>query len=398
MSAIQIADNVHWVGVRDPELEIFDIIMKTDHGTTYNAFVVKGTVKTALIDTAKKTHTNEFLARLSQVTEIEKLDYLIVNHNEPDHSGSIVDILDRNPGVKLICSAPALPFLKNIINRDADMTGVKDGHEIDLGGKTLRFFGMPYMHWPDTMMEYLVEDGILFSNDGFASHVSFDGTAIWADQHPEYFDHEFYYYWDAIMRPFSGYARRNLAKLDDLDIKVIATSHGPLIRHDARSFVEKYKEWSRDKSEGRKHVVVFYATSYGNTAVLAEKLADALKSHGFESTAVDVTSVKDDEAKALLEQSMAVVIGTPTFNGDAVEPVWHITNLLSTVYRLGKKAAVFGSYGWGGEGPKLVAERLAGLKLKVFEEDYRARLIPSDDELAELTAYAGRLAEFLNGK
>lgn len=398
MSAIQIADNVHWVGVRDPELKIFDIIMKTDHGSTYNAYVVKATDKTALIDTAKKTHTDEFLARLAEVTPIEKIDYLIVNHNEPDHSGSIVDVLDKNPDVKLICSAPALPFLKNIINRDADMTGVKDGHEIELGGKTFRFFGMPYMHWPDTLMEFLVEDGVLFSNDGFAAHVSFEGEKIWADEHPDIFDTEFYNYWEAIMRPFAGYARRNLKKLDDLDIKVIATSHGPLIRKDTRDYIDKYKEWSRDKSEGRKHVAVFYATSYGNTALLAEKLAEALKSHGLECTTVDATTISDEDAKELLEQSIAAVIGTPTFNGDAVEPIWHITSLLSTVYRLGKKAAVFGSYGWGGEGPKLVAERLAGLKVKVFEEDYRARLIPSDDELAELNAYAGRLAEFLGGK
>ena len=394
-NAIPVVDNVYWVGVRDPELEVFDIIMKTEHGTTYNAFVVKGTDKTALIDTAKKTHTDEFLARLTQVTPIEEIDYLFVLHNEPDHSGSIKDILDKNPSVKIICSAPALPFVKNVINREADIQGVKDGFEVDLGGKTLRCLGMPYMHWPDTMVAYLPEDKLLFSNDIFAAHVSFDGDQMWADQHADTFEHEHYYYWDCIMRPFSGFSRKNLTKLDKLDIDVIATSHGPLIRKDTSVWIQKYAEWSRDKAAGHNQVTIFYATSYGNTELIAKALADELTAKGLGTKTADVTTVSDADAKNLIEESNAIVIGTPTFNGDAVEPIWHITNLLSMVYRLGKKAAVFGSYGWGGEATKLVSERLSGLKLKVFEEDYRARLVPSDDELTELKAYAGRLAEFL---
>ncbi|MBD3257583.1 MBL fold metallo-hydrolase [candidate division GN15 bacterium] len=394
MSAFKIADNVHWVGVKDPELAVFDIVMKTERGTTYNAYLVQGE-KTALIDTAKKEFESEFLANVEEIIPLEKIDYLIVCHNEPDHSGAMQTVLDRNPNIKIICSAPGLPFARNIINRDADLTGVKDGHEIDLGGKTLRCYGMPYMHWPDTMMVYLPEDKVLFSNDIFAAHISFDSP--WADEAPpeDNFDFEFYYYWDAIMRPFAGYARRNLKKLDDLDIDIIATSHGPLIRKDIPQFIEKYKEWSRDKAEGRNLVSVFYISNYGSTTVMAKALTEELTNLGLEVKAVDMAEISDDDAKELIESSQAILIGTPTFNGDAVEPVWHFTSLLSTVYRLGKKAAVFGSYGWGGEAPKLVRERLAGLKLKVFEEDLRARLIPSDNEMTELKEYAGRLAEFL---
>ncbi len=397
MSAIQIAENVYSVGVKDPELPVFDIVMKTEHGTTYNAYLIKGE-KTALVDTVKVEFVEEYLANINEIVPVESIDYLIVNHNEPDHSGGILTILDKAPNIKLICSAPAMPFLRNIINREADITGVKDGHTLELGGKTLLFKGMPYMHWPDTMMDYLQEDKILFSNDGFAAHLATD--TLYDDEVPEGLDlaHEFYYYWDAIMRPFTGFARKNLTKLDDLDIQMIATSHGPILRSNPRQYIDKYKEWCADKTAGKQQITLFYASNYGNTKKIAEAMAGELGKQGLTTELANITEIDAAGAKELIESSIGVVIGTPTFNGDAVEPVWNLVNLFSTVYRIGKKAAVFGSYGWGGEGVKLVAERLAGLKLKVFEENYRVRLVPSEEELTELTAYSERLAKFFGGK
>lgn len=393
MSAIKLAENVYWVGVKDPELRVFDIVMETKLGTTYNAYLIKGE-KTALIDTVKKEFTEEYLANINEIIPIEQIDYLIVNHNEPDHSGAITTVLEKNPNIKLICSAPAVPFLKNVINREADITGVKDDHTLDLGGKTLVFKGMPYMHWPDTMMEYLQEDKVLFSNDGFTAHYS--GDTIFADEVTIDLDHEVYYYWDCIMRPFSGYIRRNLAKLDDFDIAMTAGSHGPIYRKEPRKYIEKYKEWTIDKAEGKNHVAVFFASNYGNTGKLAAAVAEGLKKHGFATSINDVSGLKASDAKELIESSTAVAIGTPTFNGDAVKPIWDLVNLFSTVYSIGKKAAVFGSYGWGGEGAKLVSQRLAGIKMKVFEENFRARLVPSDEEMAALDAYVGQIAEFFS--
>jgi flavorubredoxin len=395
MSAIQISKDVYSVGVKDPNLATFDIVMKLDHGTTYNAYLVKGE-KTALIDTVKRGFLEEYFANVNSVTSIDKIDYLIVNHTEPDHSGGIEAVLDRAPNIKIICSAPAVPFLQNIINRPADITGVKDDHVIDLGGKTLRCVGMPFMHWPDTMMEHLAEDKVLFSNDGFAAHLSFDG--VFDDEAGAVLEREFQVYWDAIMRPFTGFALRNLAKLDKLPIDMIATSHGPVLRTNPRQYIDKYREWSQDKSAGKKLVAVFYASSYGNTKKIAELLSAELKTHGFTTVLTDVAVIPPDKARDLIEESSAIVIGTPTFNGDAVPPIWDLVNLFWTIYRTGKKAAVFGSYGWSGEATKLVADRLSGLKLKVFEEQYRARLIPSAEELTELKAYSARLATFFGGK
>ncbi len=394
MSAIQIADNVFSVGVKDPELTVFDIVMPTKHGTTYNSYLVRGSEKTALIDGVKAGFTEESFANIAEVCPISDIDYLIVNHNEPDHSGSIPALLDRNPNLKLYCSGPAIPFLNNIINRESDITGLKDNQTLELGGKTLLFKLMPYMHWPDTMMEFLPENNILFSNDGFATHLCTD--TLYADEADSTdLEFEFKYYFDAIMRPFTGYMRRNLVKLDELDIKMLAPSHGPVFRNEPRKYIDLYKEWAADKSEGKNLVTIFYATNYGNTRLMAESVKKDLETTGLQVDLVDASFFNEEMFRERIESSRAVLIGTPTFNGDAVKPIWDLVNLFSTVYSIGKKAAVFGSYGWGGEGAKLVAERLAGLKMKVFQDNFRARLIPSSTEMDAIDEYSDKLIEFI---
>ena len=392
MPAINICDNVWEVGVKDPDLKVFDITMATD-GTTYNSYLIKGSDKIALIDTVKKEFTDEFLSNLEEITPIDKIDYLICNHTEPDHSGAIPAILDRNPNIKIYCSAAAVPFVKNIINREADIVGVKDKTQLELGGKTFTFRLMPYMHWPDTMMDFLEEDQILFSNDGFAAHLCSD--ELYADELTDDVDYEVEYYFKCIMRPFTGFIRRNMPKLDDHDIKMVAPSHGPVFRTDPLKHINRYKEWSKDKTEGKNLITIFYASNYGNTNKIAESLCRLLNKKGYDINLIDAVDCDADEVRESIESSKAVVVGTPTFNGDAVKPIWDLMSLFSTVYSIGKKSAVFGSYGWGGEGAKMVADRLRGLKLKLYEEQYRARLIPSDEEMHTLEDFANGFAEFV---
>ncbi len=394
MNTQKMAESVWWVGVKDPDLRIFDIVMETKQGTTYNAYLVKGE-KIALIDTVKKQFSEEYFAKLASLVDIASIDYLIVNHTEPDHSGAIVELLKRCPKLEIYCSASAVPFVKSTINMDAKIVGVKDDHTLDLGGKKLIFKVLPYMHWPDTMMEYLPEDKILFSCDGFAAHLA--GDSLWNDEQTGDLDWEVRYYFDAIMRPFTGYIRRNLTKLDALDIQMIATSHGPILRTKVRDYIDRYKAWSVDKTEGAQRVAVFYATNYGNTGLIAEEVATQLNKAGFSATLVDITQTSADDMREEIERSIAVVVGTPTFNGDAPKPIWDLLSLFSTVYSLGKKAAAFGSYGWGGEAPKLVLDRLAGLKLKVYPEPLKARLIPSESEIAEVKTFVENIAPFFRG-
>lgn len=395
MAATKIVDNVYYVGVQDPDLVVFDIIMPTQHGTTYNSYLVKGTEKTALIDTVKEPFTEQFFANIEQVVPIDAIDYLIVNHNEPDHSGAARTLLERNPKIKIYCGAASMPYVRNILNIDADITGLKDAQQLELGGKTLTFRLMPYMHWPDTAMNFLEQDRILFSNDGFAAHICTD--RLYADELTGGVDlaHEFWYYFDSIMRPFTGYIRRNLTKLDSHDIDIIAPSHGPLYRQQPRQWIDKYRDWSVDKSEGHRIVSVFYASNYGNTEKLAQQISRRLVDAGYEAPLVDITQTGEQRLKEQLEKSLATLVGTPTFNGDAVKPVWDFVALYSMVYAVGKKAAVFGSYGWAGEGIKMVADRLGALKQKMFTETFGARLVPSTEEKQNLDTWTSKLIEFI---
>lgn len=395
MSAISISDNVWWVGVRDPHLRVFDIVMQAQHGTTYNSYLVKGE-KIALVDGSKKEFSREYFENIRSIVPLEKIDYMVINHTEPDHSGAIAELLSYASNAQVIASGAALPFVKATINRDLPITMVKDDHVIDLGGKKLVFKIAPYMHWPDTMMEFCPENGILFSCDAFATHLCTDSMI--ADESDLDLQFEYQYYFDVIMRPFTGYIRKNLSKLDNFDIKMIAPSHGPVLRGNPRAWIDKYKEWCADKAEGRNQVTIFVASNYGNTRRLAEQISGVLQQSGFTVLLVDSEVVRPEHAREHMESSVAILFGTPTFNGDAVKPIWDVVGLVPTVYCIGKKSAVFGSYGWGGEGLKLVSDRLTGLKLKVYPENFRARLIPSDQEMADVVEFAKRVAEFIRGE
>ena len=395
MSAIKIAENVYWVGVKDPQLRIFDIVLETKYGTTYNSYLIRGTEKVALIDTVKRPFAEEFFANIAEVVPPEKIDYLVVNHTELDHSGSITLLFEKNPRLQIVAAKAAVPFVANTINVGVEIRGLKDDEVIDLGGRRLIFKGTPYMHWPDTMMEFLEPNGVLFSCDGFAAHLAAD--SIFADEMTVDLDHEIKFYYDAIMRPYAPFITKNMAKLAGFDVRMLAPSHGPIHRHDPGKVIKQYEQWSADKSEGSKQVTVFYVSAYGNTQKMAQEMAAELKDASLKPVLIDVAAMDESHARDQIEASVALVFGTPTFNGDAVRPVWNAVNLLSTVHSFGKKAAVFGSYGWSGEGVKLVSERLAGLRLKVFPETFRARLVPSDEDLAEVRRFTRKFADFVLG-
>lgn len=396
MNAISIAPDVWWVGVKDPGLRVFDIIMATEHGTTYNSYLIKGANRVALIDTVKEGFTDEFFRNIEEIVPLDQISLLVVNHTEPDHSGAMHALLDRLPNLEIVCATAALPFVRNVLNRDAKITTVKDNSEIDLGGKKLIFKTTPYMHWPDTMMEYLAEDGILFSCDGFAAHVAFDSP--WADESTVDFDHEVHYYYDAIMRPFAHYIRKNLTKLDGLDVRMIAPSHGPLIRREIGPHIDRYRQWAADKTEGKNQVAIVYVSSYGNTAKIADTLESKLRSRGYQTAMINAAVCEVETTRDTLESSRAILFGTPTFAGDAVRPTWDVVNLLSTISTRDTRAGVFGSYGWGGEGVKLVHQRLDGMKIKTFEEIFKARLVPSSEDMAGLDEWVGKFAAFIEEK
>ncbi len=390
MHPVELKNGVWWVGALDPQLRVFDIIMKADHGTTYNAYLVKGSDKTAVIDTNKAAFTGEYLDNIKQVTPLNEIDYIVVNHTEPDHSGALNALLAEAPQAKVVCGRNCVPFIRNILNRDVEPMVVGDGDTLDLGGKTLHFIQAPFLHWPDSIFTYLKEDTTLFPCDFLGAHYCDD--RLFDDLMDDY-GHAFEYYYLVIFRPFKQYVLEAIEKIKDLEIDLVCPSHGPMLRSDPWKLVGLYKEWSSIPAPSTdKTVLVFYASAYGNTASLAEKIADGLRTSGVKVQVMDIAGTELGIMINHIEAADGLVVGSTTINADAVEPVWNLLSNLATLKLKGKLGASFGSYGWSGEGSKLITERLRGLKFKTPLEPYRVQLVPTEEDLAGAVAFGKELA------
>lgn len=397
MRPMEITDGVHWVGALDPQLRVFDIIMKADHGTTYNSYLVTAGEKLAVVDTVKAPFYEEFMENLRSLVDVRDISYVIVNHTEPDHSGSLGRFLGEAPNARVVCDRQCRNFLKNILNRDVDPILVQDGDTLDLGGGVkMRFIHAPFLHWPDTMFTYLEDQKVLFTCDFLGAHYCDD--RLFDDLVDDY-SHAFEYYYLVIFRPFKKYVLQALDKIEGLDLRIIAPSHGPVLRSDPRSYMERYREWSSRPAPGEeKSLLVFYASAYGNTAALAEKIAEGARSEGVKVTVMDVAATELGLMIDRIEAADGIAVGSATINGDAVEPVWYLLSHLATLNLKGKVGAAFGSFGWSGEAPKLIAERLRGLKFRVEEEPLRVNLVPTAEDLERAVEMGKRLARSLQAE
>ncbi|HOG46025.1 MAG TPA: FprA family A-type flavoprotein [Anaerolineae bacterium] len=379
MQPVSLADGVYWAGVLNPDLRVFDVIMRTAHGTSYNAYLVRGE-KTALIDTVKHGFEDAFLARIRAVVDPQAIDYIIINHAEPDHSGALARLLDEAPRAQLIVSRSGEHFLRHILNRDVPMRKVGDGDRLELGGKTLRFVSAPFLHWPDTMFTYLEEEAILFPCDVLGAHYA---TEQLFDDLVGDFAEEWRYYFDVIMRPFKDKMLEALAKIDGWPLRLIAPSHGPILRTDPQRYVDLYRAWSTTPVRGpSRRVVVAYVSAYGNTRRMAEAVAAGAQEAGAQVRLVDA---EHEAAAGLLDEieaADALIAGSSTIVGDAIKPIWDLLSSLTTLRLKGKVGGVFGSYGWSGEAIPMLEERLKGLKLKLPEPAVKAILVPTAENLA----------------
>lgn len=396
MEAIKLKDNVFWVGAKDPDLRVFDVIMKTEFGTTYNSFLIKGK-KNILVETVKAHFGEEYLQMLEGLLQGEKLDYLITNHTEPDHSGSVRNIITRYPDIQVIGTRPAYMYLKAMLNQDLNFKVVTDGEELVLGDKTFRFVMAPFLHWPDTMFSYLVEDEILFSGDFLGCHYCVDKNKIFNNDSND-FHSAFEYYFNVIMSPFKEHALKALDKIKDLSIKMVGTSHGPVLVENIPEYIELYRKWSQNavKASDKKYIFIGYVSAYGYTRTIAEALYEALSQNSkLDVELIDISEYRLSDLKQRIENADGVLIGSPTFNQDALKPVWDLLSVTCPINVRGTLAAAFGSYGWSGEAVKLLEDRLKGLKFKVVESGLRFCFTPSDEDIKTTKEFAHKFAEML---
>lgn len=400
--AIAVSPRVHWVGALDPGIRTFDVILKTANGTSYNAYVVRGSSGVAVVDTVKEEFADEFFARFERVARYDEVRAIVLNHLEPDHTGALPELMQRAPRARLYISVKAQMMLKALLKREhLEFTPVDSGDRIDLGDRTLEFLHTPYLHWPDTQCAYLHQERILFSGDVFGCH--FCDARLFNDFSGD-FRFSFEYYYAHIMRPFRDYVMRALELIEPLPLAVIAPSHGPILRDRPEAYVARYRELAsprlkREVAPGEKTLLIFYISSYGNTARMAEAIyAAAQEVPGVRASLYDLTGGDIGTFADLLEEADGLVLGSPTINGDAVKPVWDLLSSLAVIDMKGKLGAAFGSFGWSGEAVRMIEDRLRGLKLRVPVPGLRLKLIPTPEEIRECRAFGQALGEELIGR
>jgi len=394
---IDLTPDVKWIGVLDYDIRTFDIVMHTDHGTTYNSYFINAAKKT-IIETAKEKFSDVFLSKLRKVTDPADLAYIVLDHTEPDHSGAMRQLLELAPDAVVVGSGNAIRYLGDIVNRPFKSLIVKDGDTLDLGNKTLKFISAPNLHWPDSIYTYLVEDKILFTCDSFGAHYCHEDLFddLVGDYHTD-----FRYYFDVILKPYSKFMVKAIEKIRPLDISMIATGHGPVLRKNWKNIVDETRRLSEEyvaltERSGMKRLLITYVSAYGYTAEMARLIAaGASKADNLEVEVLDIETADIGEMDSKLTIADGVIVGSPTINQNTLLPVYRLMAVVSPLRDRGKLAGSFGSYGWSGEAPSLIAEMLKNLKLKYFEEPAAFKFVPEDGKEKTLMEYGERFGRAL---
>ncbi|MGE0003015.1 MAG: FprA family A-type flavoprotein [Candidatus Izemoplasmatales bacterium] len=394
--------DIYWVGVIDQTLGVFDITEFTEFGSTYNAYLVVGSEKSAIIDTAKVNFSEDFLAKIESIIPLSKIDYLVLNHTEPDHSGSVQTLLEKNPHLTVISSAPGLSNLKEIVNLPFHSIRAKEDLEISLGDKTLTFSLQPNLHWPDTMFTYIPETHALFTCDFFGAHYAYEGVVSSVMKNADEYIGAMKYYFECLMTPFKKDVHRALDWIESKEVSFVGTSHGAVI--DDR-FLDQakalYRAWAEIPARNEIPMIAIpYTSVYGYTRQMLPYVVKGVQ-EAFEGKVqvevYDLVETTREDVIQAIRQSDGFLIGSTTILGDAVKPVWDLLTSLNPQIDGGKPAGVFGSYGWSGEGVKYVQDRLGQLKMKTVEP-FRIRFQPSTEQLEECVAYGKSFGEFVKNQ
>ncbi len=391
---LNINDSVKWIGILDFDIKTFDIVMETEYGTTYNSYFIDADKK-AIVETAKETFSDEYIDKVKSLTNPLEIEYIVLNHTEPDHTGSLAKLLEIAPNATVVGSGQAIKYVQDMHEVDFKSQIVKDGDEINLGNKTLRFIGAPNLHWPDSIFTYLVEDKILFTCDSFGAH--YCSNEMFDDLVGDYSD-AFKYYFDVILKPFSKFMLRAIDKIRPLEIDVIAPGHGPILRENHKKIVdlsEKYaKEYINANENQKKRVLIAYVSAYGYTGEMAHALAQGIKSAGdIDVDLLDIEKMDIGEIDSKLVLADAILVGSPTINQNILLQIYKLFAVINPIRDRGKLAAAFGSFGWSGEGVGIIEANLKSLKLNVVTSPAAMKFRPDSNQKDELIKFGKEFGE-----
>jgi len=380
MTSVKVLENIYWVGALDWNIRTFHgFTYSTHRGTTYNAYlIVDG--RTALIDTVHPSFTEEMIQNIREVIDPSKIDYIVANHVETDHSGAISEVLKLAKKAKIIGTAKCQSGLQKHYFGDWDFQVAKTGDEVSLGDKTLKFIEAPLLHWPDSMFTYIEKDKLLLPNDAFGQHWAtskrFDDEVnmeILMDEATKYYAN--------ILWPFSGLVLKKIADIQQLGLKIdmIAPSHGLIWRSYSTKIIEAYLKWAEGEASDR--ILVVYDTMWGSTEKMAKAILDGIMSEGVEVLLFRLPfSDRGDIMKELLD-SKGLILGSSTINNGILPTMAPFLEELQGLRPKNKIAAVFGSYGWGGGAVKVMEEKLGKAGIEVTAPGLTVKWVPSEDEL-----------------
>jgi len=386
LSVAKISESVYWVGVRDWNRRLFDALIPLPKGTTYNAYLIIGESKNALIDTVNPGFEKELEEKIRQIIDPGDLDYVVMNHAEPDHAGAIPYVLSINRKAMLVTTNRGARMAQKFYNvAENRIKIVSDRETIDLGGKTLRFIEAPMLHWPETMFTHLQESRILFPCDFFGSHVA---KELYDEELEDLIVHAQRYFGE-IMMPFRTMAEKALEKIKDLEIDMIAPSHGPVHKNTQR-ILEAYRKWTR--GETKRKATIAYVTMWNSTEKMIRPIAETLASEGIEIALYNLPSADMGDLARDLVDSRAIVLGAPTVLNGAHPLAVYASYLVKALRPPIKLGVILSSYGWGGGAIKHIQEILGPLEMEVVGA-MQVNGPPSENDIKQIIELGKTLAK-----
>lgn len=392
--SFKINDTVTWVGKIDWDLKKFHGDEYSTHrGSSYNSYLIRDE-KTVLIDTVWEPFTKEFVTNLKKELDIQKIDYIVINHSEVDHSGALVDLMKEIPNTPIYCTKSGARILKGHYHQEWNFVEVKTGDTLELGKHTLTFMEAPMLHWPDTMFTYLSGENMLFSNDGFGQHYASEFMYNDKVDQTELYQEALKYYAN-ILTPFS---KQVISKIQEilklnLPIDMICPSHGIIWREDPIQIVNKYLEWANEYKENQ--ITIVYDSMWNATRRMAESIAEGIKSINKDVTIKLINSAKSDKNDIVVEsfKSKIVLMGSSTINNGVLSSTASILEMLKGFRFRGKKATAFGSYGWSGEAVKIMTEELEKGGFEIINSGIKELWNPDEEALNRCREFGKSIAE-----
>ena len=389
MNKITLAEDINWVGVVDWNIRDFHGYT-TRRGSTYNAYLIKDE-KTALVDTVKQAFSGELVQKVSELVDPEKIDYIIINHVEMDHSSSLPIVAKYAKNATIIASQKGKDAIIEHYGPDFNIQTVKSGDQLKLGKRTLKFLEAPMLHWPDSMFTYIVEDKILMPNDAFGQHLAasqrFDDEV---DEHVLMEEAKTYY--ANILMLLGGMITRKIQEVVQLGIPIdmIAPSHGIIWRSNPSKIINAYLEWSSGKSQNK--VAIVFDTMWGSTDKMARSIAEGVTSQGVDVKMLKLRSSDNTEAMTEILDSKAVVVGSPTLNNQMFPTIGQFLTYATGLRPKDKLWAFFGSYGWGGGAVRNMTETIKKVGFQTYEPGIEVKYVPDQEDLKKCFEFGQQVA------